>query len=119
MYMPASRSTQDPSPTVVYPRYDGELIALRRRIAILEDERSASNRAMNELLLHASALERRLHDALAALQNDRARFAAYVAAECAAAASEKDRLTARIAELRASPAWSCERFIRTLRARFR
>jgi hypothetical protein len=119
MYMPVSGSTQDAPGVAVYPRYDGELIALRRRIAALEEERGAFNRAINELLLQTSALERSSRDAFAALDDYRARFAAHVDAECAAVAADNERLAARIGALQASRAWSFARFVRTLLGRLR
>jgi chromosome segregation ATPase len=119
MYMPVSRSAQGASGAAVHPRYDGELIALRRRIAELEEERAASNRAINELLLQAAALERSSRDALAALDEHRARIAAYIDAECAAVAADNERLAARIGALQASRAWACARFVRSLLGRFR
>jgi outer membrane protein TolC len=120
MSLPLSRSISDLSSNdSATPRYNGKLAALHRHIATLEQERSASNQALNALLLQATALDQRLRDALAALAAERARFAQHVDAQIGRVSEENERMSARIASLQASRFWACARFLRAIRARFR
>ncbi len=102
-----------------HQRYHGEIEALRRHVAALEEERSVSNRVVNDLLARASSLERGSNDALRALAKERSRFRAHLETEIADVTDDNARLQARIAELQSSPLWAFARIVRALRARFR